>query len=401
MVNFRKMSSKLHGCRMAKLPKNKTIRLSRVIVLVITLISALGCEQPETLNTEYGTIFGTQGADSLNGTKYFSELFEAQGATVKRSTVIDPRLDQYDTLVWFPDSIGVPSAKAVSSLSEWLEGGYGRTLIFVAGGTTSTEDYLRAAIEKVPSEQKEEYLRRISEEMIGSNRYDTQTLFMGNLTECDWYELTEKRLGRKKSVSGKLLEEGRDFPEMELDFPYEIQPRKEWEPEVLLEAGDEAFVYKLSNQAVRDNQSELILVSQGTVLLNFSLIDEDKQALASALVSRCETSRGVLFLESGSEGIEVRESVVSNHSNWSWIAQPPLCYIVPHVLFLGVLFCFVYFPIFGRPKRVKPRNISTFRNHINATAELLSRSNQPNRAVNAIRNYQRAVSNEANRKKAD
>ncbi|MGB2499562.1 MAG: hypothetical protein ACPIA2_07695, partial [Mariniblastus sp.] len=141
--------------------------------------------------------------------------------------------------------------------------------------------------------------------------------------------------------------------------------------------------------------------SQGTVLLNFSLIDEDKQALASALVSRCETSRGVLFLESGPEGIEVRESVVSNHSNWSWIAQPPLCYIVPHVLFLGVLFCFVYFPIFGRPKRVKPRNISTFRNHINATAELLSRSNQPNRAVNAIRNYQRAVSNEANRKKAD
>ncbi len=382
----------------------KTVRPGILIVLLFAMMFVLGCEQANSLNTEYGTLFGPRGSDSLNGTKYFSELFEAQGATVNRSSVIDPNLDQYDTLVWFPDNNSPPSDKAVRRLSDWLGSGYRRTLIYVAGGNRTTEDYLRAAIEKVPMDQKEEYLRRISEEMISDEKTDAggrQIWFPSDSTECEWYEVTERRIGTQKVVSGKLLPSGKTYPDMELDFAYEVQPRKKWEPEVLLQAGDEALVYKLGNRATRDNQSELILVSQGSILLNYSLVDEDKQALAAALVRRCETRRGVLFLESGSDGIEVRESVVSNHSNWSWIAQPPLCYIVPHVLFLGVLFCFAYFPIFGRPKRVKPRNTSTFRNHINATAELLSRSNQPNRAVNTIRDYQRAVASDANRNKTD
>ncbi len=381
----------------------KRVRPGILIVLFFAVMFVLGCEQSNSLNTEYGTILGPRGSDSLNGTKYFSELFEAQGATVNRSSVIDPKLDQYNTLVWFPDDDSPPSDVAVLRLNEWLESGYRRTLIYVAGGNRTTEDYLRAAIEKVSADQKEEYLRRISEEMIRDQKFrarDRQTFLKP--IECDhWYEVTERRVGKKKAVSGKLLPSGKTYPDMELDFAYEVQPLKEWDPEVLLQAADEAFVYKLSNRAARENQSELILVSQGAILLNYSLVDEDKQALASALVRRCETSRGVLFLESGSDGIEVRESVVSNHSSWSWIAQPPLCYIVPHVLFLGVLFCFAYFPIFGRPKRVKLRNTSTFRSHINATAELLSRSNQPNRAVNTIRDYQRAVASDANRNKTD
>lgn len=383
---------------------SKVVRRDMALVLAFAAIFVLGCDDSKSLNTEYGAIFGTRGEDSLNGTKYFSEMFEAQGATVKRSSVISPKIDQYDTLVWFPDNDGVPSEEVVDRLNAWLDSGYGRTLIYVAGGNHATEDYLRVAIEKAPMAQREEYLRRISEEIIGDENFDSrawQNWLGGELATCDWYELTEKRMGKKKVVSGGILGEGKTYPEMELDFSYEITPRKKWQPEVLLKAGDEAFVYAMSDQAMQNNESELILVSQGSILLNYSLVEKDKQDLASALISRCEIGRGVLFLESGSDGIEVRQSAVSNHSNWSWIAQPPLCYIVPHVLLLGVLFCFVYFPIFGRPKRVKPESTSTFRSHINATAELLSRSNQPNRAINTIRDYQRAVASDANRNKSD
>jgi len=387
---------------MCKSIKNARRNIAAILVFAGTL--ALGCDQSNTLNTEYGAILGTRGADSINGTKYFAGMFEAQGATVKRSTVIDPKIDQYDTLVWFPDNESVPSAEAVRRLNAWLCSGYRRTLIYVAGGNRATEDYLRVAIGKAPVDQREEYLRRISEEIIRDENSNTrmgQMLFPGDLGACEWYELSEKRIGKKKFVSGKLLAEGKTYPEMEIDFSYELKPRKEWDPETLLQVGDEAIVYAMSDQAVRDNESELILISRGAILLNYSLVDKDKQDLASALIRRCETRQGVLFLESGSDGIEVRESVVSNHSNWSWIAQPPLCYIVPHVLFLGVLFCFVYFPIFGRPRRVKPRNTSTFRSHVNATAELLSRSNQPNRAINKIRDYQRSVASDTNRNKSD
>lgn len=383
---------------------SKTARRNIAAILVFAGTFALGCDQSNTLNTEYGAILGTRGADSINGTKYFAGMFEAQGATVKRSTVIDPKIDQYDTLVWFPDNESVPSAEAVRRLNAWLCSGYRRTLIYVAGGNRATEDYLRVAIGKAPMDQREEYLRRISEEIIRDENSDTrmgQMLFPGDLGACEWYELSEKRMGKKKFVSGKLLAEGKTYPRMEIDFSCELKPRKEWAPETLLQVGGEAIVYAMSDQKVRDNESELILISQGAILLNYSLVDKDKQDLASALIRRCEIRQGVLFLESGSDGIEVRESVVSNHSSWSWIAQPPLCYIVPHVLFLGVLFCFVYFPIFGRPRRVKPRSTSTFRSHVNATAELLSRSNQPNRAINIIRDYQRSVASDANRNKSD
>ena len=53
------------------------------------------------------------------------------------------------------------------------------------------------------------------------------------------YEVTERRIGTQKVVSGKLLPSGKTYPDMELDFAYEVQPRKKWEPEVLLQAGDD------------------------------------------------------------------------------------------------------------------------------------------------------------------
>jgi hypothetical protein len=382
----------------------KALRRKIILALIFSPIFVLGCDESNSLNTEYGAISGVRGGDSLNGTRYFSEMFAAQGAVVKRSSVINPKIDQYNTLVWFPDSDAVPSAQAISRLSDWLDSGYQRTLIYVAGGSRTTEDYLRTTIGKVPVDQKEEYLRRISEEIISDYNNDFGSRWIGvnfGPGTCDWFDVADKRIGKKKAVSGLLLAEEKTYPEMELDFSYDLTPRKEWQPKELLFAADKPFIFSMSDPSARHSESELILVTQGSILLNYSLIDEDKQDLAAALIRRCDTSQGVLFLESGSDGIEVRESSISNHSQWSWIAQPPLCYIVPHVLFLGVVFCFVYFPIFGRPKRITQRSTSTFRNHISATAELLARSNQPNRAINKIRDYQRAVSGDTNRNKSD
>ena len=82
-----------------------------------------------------------------------------------------------------------PQIKRFVASAIWLGSGFRRTLIYVAGGNRTTEDYLRAAIEKVPMDQKEEYLRRISEEMISDEKTDAggrQIWFPSDSTECEW-----------------------------------------------------------------------------------------------------------------------------------------------------------------------------------------------------------------------
>ena len=91
----------------------------------------VGCGRRQELVTEYGKVVGDQGGTSVNGTSVLFEMLRENGFRVKRYRKISPRLNRYNTIVWFPNDQGCPSSEATNALENWLTEGYLRTLIYV------------------------------------------------------------------------------------------------------------------------------------------------------------------------------------------------------------------------------------------------------------------------------
>lgn len=386
---------------------DSTIRIDLRLLSLLTACACLlaGCRQPD-LNTQYGKIAGSAGSDSLNGVAVFADMFVERGFTVKRRQKISPKINRFGTIVWFPDDYSCPSEEAILALNEWLDGDIGRTLIYVGRDYDSRTDYLSDVMESAPVEQKEELMRQIAEgRLLQTRRGDNSTFFWfdENRTKCDWFEQQPVRRQKASSLSGPLaadLTQQASDVELSTILTPAADQAEVWDSRSLLDADGQRLVVEMTNN-YSDFDNPLIVVSNGSFLLNYALVNQGHRQLASNLIDQCANYEGVLFLESGPRGIEVSDSDTTNHNNWAWIAQPPLRYIVPHFLMWGILFCFVFFPIFGRPKRSKKRSTSTFRSHVNAMGKLIARSDYPNRAINKIRDYQHLVSGESKRNKQD
>ena len=139
--------------------------------------------------------------------------------------------------------------------------------------------------------------------------------------------------------------------------PKDIGEYGRWTMTPLLTVDGQDMVYKLEEDDYYGGKNRIIVVQNASFLVNFAAVDTNKQALADRLIDTATTTpdgyieSSVLFLESESE-IPIRSTDFVNNNLWAWIAEKPLCYIVPHALLWGVLYCFVYFPIFGRPKHL-------------------------------------------------
>ncbi len=371
----------------------------------LPLVLMVGCQnQTSQMSTEYGKINGLEGGISLNGTGVFSDMFVARGFKLKRSLRISPRIKNYQTLVWFPDSRSCPKSDAVDAINNWLESGESRTLIYVGRGYTAQGDYLSEVMRNSPSEQKEEILRLISETELPENDLES-AWWKDDLSTCDWFRREDQEFEKTRDLSGTLVPPGLD---VEIEQSSMLVPsnstsrRRSWVSTPLVTANGRDFAFKL-NQAPEknDSDSKLVVITNGSFLLNYSLVDRDDRIIAGKLIDLCDPTGDVMFLESGPNGIRVSKTDTNNHNNWAWIAEPPLRYIIPHFLMWGILFCFVYFPIFGRPRKMKIKSASTFRSHVNALGRMIGRSDQPNRAVNKILRYQQLVGGDSKRKKDD
>jgi len=347
------------------------------ISLMIGCLMISGCRTSiKDLSTEYGKISGIEGGVSINGTSVFADMFSARGFRIKRRSKISPRINRYQTLVWFPDSRSCPTPEVTQAIDAWLDEGYNRTFIYVGRDYNARADYLNDVMQQAPLAEKEELLRRLAEtDLDHDSSWDDQFWWKDDLKTCDWF-------ARVDGFSDMLVSAG----------------DATWKSEPLVVAGKEEFAFKLSRPWDEYSEGKIIVVSNGSFLVNYALVDAENRKLAGNLIDLCDPAGDVMFLESGRGGIKVSDSDTNNHNRWSWVSQAPLRYIVPHFLMWGILFCFVFFPIFGRPRVIKPASTSTFRNHVNALGKMMARTGLPNRAINKIRKYQE-LTGDSKRKK--
>lgn len=381
-----------------------------VLTLLLLLAIFSGCMDPE-LETKYGKVH--EKPRSINSTSLFAQRLEAQGFDVTVRNRISPKIDQFDVVFWFPETSGCPSERAIEALENWLNSGYSsKTLVYVSGDYRADEDYLSNVYQTVDANKKPEALRRLAEARLQTRRTQSALDSQGTFREtCAWFDAQTIRRRKSNHLAGRLITElpPQDLPELEIRsllVPPKSGGTSPWEVKELLTVDNENLVYRL-NKGDDYDSSQIIVVNNASFLVNLALVDSKKQPLADALIAEATSPEDLngfgfnsraLILESGPGDIPVRSTDYVNRTQWAWIAERPLCYIVPHALFWGILFCFVYFPIFGRPRPLPKRSTTSFRSHINAIGKQLERTGGLAQARQAIQHYQKTVSDSGTKK---
>ena len=159
--------------------------------------------------------------------------------------------------------------------------------------------------------------------------------------------------------------------------------------DVLLRSGDDVLV---SRDAWDDSQ--LIVVANGSFLLNLPLVNHEHRKLAGRLIDEIgPPAKTVVFLESYAGGPPISDSdpSASIPTGFEILIGPQTRWLFVHLAVMGVLFCIWRWPIFGLPRQLDPEAPSDFGKHIRAMAELLERSHDETYAMTRVLHYQQTT----------
>src|SRR5262249_15228128 len=120
-----------------------------------------------------------------------------------------------------------------------------------------------------------------------------------------------------------------------------------------------------------------ILVENGSFLLNLPLINHEHRMLAGELVAATGEAGSVVFLESGRGGPPIDPPPADN-SLWTLFKGWPLGAILLQLMVAGIIFCFVRWPICGRPRVPFAPAITNFAPHVTAVGEMLTKTRDLN-----------------------
>ncbi len=380
------------------------IRHLLLCISVATLLMSSGC------GYEPDFTYGKSADRSINGTSVFANLLRERGHSVTRKKRLTKRIDRYDTLIWAPDNPQLPPENVVAWLEAWLGESSSRVLIFVGRSYDGKVPFHRGMVKVAPLEEREDWQRELNKVVIEEGTIDGWAAVFGTNEEAFWFEEENDLLINSSKIDGPWAE-GVDPEAIELDCDSLLKPMPSYNidadfPELvyqedaaynfdywsetfrdnelnvteLLTVDERPFAYEISSEDAPDRK--LIIISNGSFLLNYPLTNSEHRKLAAKVAD--EVKGDVVFLESSYRWPKIGGQANDPALQWTWVGQAPMNYIVPHFLFWGVLYCFVFFPNFGRPKRIQFHPPKAFRSHVQAVASILGRSQEKNWAREVV-----------------
>jgi hypothetical protein len=347
-----------------------------------------GCERKhDDIETEYGERSELRLASSVNGYGVLADMFAKAGHSVSTQSDLTPELkNSADAIVYAPDSFAPPDDATVEWFEEWLKTKPDRTLIYIGRDFDGAPIYWRKIRSQVPVKNQPEVDRRMraaqAEFLIKRRAIPDET------TNGKWFNIASGKLDHRdvRKLEGDWSV-GIDAKDVEIELNSRIEANDDVEPESEklltaphdkgLESDVIAFrkVYKIPGTRrffVFNGTSQLIVVANGSFLVNLALVNKEHRKLVQRLMDNTGRSHRVVFLhanaptrirESSGGGGEETASVLDVFSVW------PLSVILIQWIAVLALFCFSRWPIFGPPRDPPSAPASDFARHIGALAE--------------------------------
>ena len=371
------------------------------LMLLATALLAAGCE--DGINKTYGRRGGTA-ADSVNGTAVLANMFQQAGHHVSSSGRLTPRLlAKADAIVWAPDDFAPPTSAVCEWFDQWWSEAPGRTLIYIGRDYDAAPHYWRAVQAGAPPGQLPEIKRRLAADQSEylARRNGGNTVARGAAppaaappaaappaVDCGWFSVRR----RKKTRAVKTLTgdpqwlAGVDPSKLEIELNGRLLPAKG--SETALASEGDAIVTR-----ERLEDGELIVVANGSFLLNYPLVNREHRKLAGKLIAEVGADRRVVFLESDAGGPPVLDEDPPDvpRNGLEIFGITPFGAVLLHLAFLGLVFCAARFPIFGRPRELPPPALSDFGKHIGALGQMLQRTGDREYALGRVLHYQQHV----------
>lgn len=337
------------------------------------LLSAVGCLLLAGCNSDIDSTYGRRsgyGAQSVNGTAVLADMFERAGHNVFTWHSLSPKLrERADCIVWFPDDFNPPSQEVRFWLEDWLAQKPGRTLIYV-GRDFDAEPYYWDTIQPlVPPGKVAEVQRRSAR---AKTSFAVERTGIPDSRDCVWFKIDAKAQARPATPLEGVPEwlDGIDPKKTEIALNSRLIPEED--AEVLLHSKKDALVSRLSI-----DDSQVIVVTNGSFLLNLPLVNHEHRKLAGSLIDEIgPPKKTVVFLESGPGGPPIRSEDPDPNPPTGFEALNiwPTNWILLHLVIAGIVFCFARLPIFGRPRELEADGRSDFRKHLEAAGQWLART---------------------------
>jgi hypothetical protein len=383
-------------------------RLAHGAALVVWL-TVCGCSHRD-IDTFYGRRRGATGGASVNGVGVLAGMFEEAGHKVTTKRHLCPQFRGADVVVWAPDDYSPPDEKTQQFFEDWLRGGYGRTLIYIGRDYDAAASYWEKVQPTAPPEQVVEVMRRAAQARARRTRARTG---LAKEEHCGWFRVVRDRppreVGRQESrptpLRGKWCDRGGlDSAQVELviEARFEVPEPKATdggnEPlpaEVLLAAGDDVFVRRLTHEGWDEGQ--ILVVTNGSFLLNLPLVEKEHRKLAARLIAECgPPGNKVIFVESGTGGLLFleKEPGEGQPTYWRVFTVRPIGAILLHFAVVGLVFLCGRMPIFGRPQALAADAAFDFGKHVQALGELLAGTQDQPYARQRLEDYEERVKRE-------
>lgn len=357
------------------------------LIAMACLACLAGCSN-DTIQHSYGQRRGRTGGPSVNGTAVLSQMFKQAGHPVHTRRSLSPKAESYDTIVWAPDDFAAPSDEAVQFLEDWLSNKPGRTLIYIGRDYDAEITYWESVLPNVPPEQAAEVTRRLAQ----ARARHAQARAATPDDKCSWFaietDLPRRRIGRlgdpADTLRGSWCEgKGIDVSQLDIVIETRLVPQKErpanslgdrYQSEVQLAAGRDILVRRVTNPSWPNGQ--VIIVTNGSFLLNLPLVEKGHRQLAAKLIEQCQPGGRTMFLESGPAGVPIFawDSEKKYPTGLEAFTQWPIGFILMHFVALGLVVLMSKVAIFGRPLELEPAATSDFGRHVASLGEALAKT---------------------------
>ncbi len=357
--------------------------------LTLTALLAAGCggiPGGTRLETEYGSRQQLRGGSgSVNGLGVLAEMFESAGDVVSSARKLSPRVKQADVIIWPVNDGGPPSPAAIKWLEDWLQADVDRTLIIIPRDYDAAPLYWR----KMQSQASARQLPDVQQELADAENEARleRALLPAGVSDWHWFEFDSTDRPRQVTTlaGDPAWTRGVNPADLEIELHGRLIAKNDYDRVVLSSGADNLVISR------EVGYSQVLIVTNGSFLLNVPLVNKEHRKLAGALINEVGgVGNKVVFLEaSGDVEVTAEDEAGGMPSTWDFLNVPPLSYLLRSMALFSVVLIFAMWPIFGIPRDDAPTRLSDFGRHIEALGKLLARRGDSRFAWSRVMQYRK------------